>query len=41
MVNITPASQQIELEKLRLLEQPENARLTLDAYATVSLALMD
>jgi hypothetical protein len=41
LVNITPASQQIQLGRFRLLEQPGNTRLTLDAYSTASAALMD
>ncbi|TWB57492.1 hypothetical protein FBZ98_102116 [Rhizobium sp. ERR 922] len=41
LVNITPASQQIQLGRFRLLEQPGNTRLTLDAYSTASTTLMD
>ncbi len=41
LVNITPASQQIQLGRFRLLEQPGNTRFTLDAYSTASTTLMD
>ena len=41
LVNITSASQQIQLGRFRLLEQPGNTRLTLDAYGTASATLMD
>ncbi|KAA1180392.1 hypothetical protein FP026_16280 [Rhizobium tropici] len=41
LVNITPTSQQIELGKFRLAEQTGNSRLMLDAYSTISAALMD
>ena len=41
LVNITAASQQIQLGRFRLLEQPGNTRLTLDAYGTASATLMD
>ncbi|SCB07779.1 D-apionate lactonase [Rhizobium multihospitium] len=41
LVNITAASQQIQLGRFRLLEQPGNTRLTLDAYSTASATLMD
>jgi len=41
LVNITPIPQEIELGKLRPVKQSSNTRLTLDAYTTVSVALMD
>ncbi|MFK0164198.1 hypothetical protein [Rhizobium sp. NPDC090279] len=41
LVNISPIPQRIELGKLRPSEQRGKRQLTLDAYRTVSLALMD
>ena len=41
LVNITPIPQRVELETFQLKEQTESKRLLLDAYSTVSAALMD
>ncbi len=41
LVNITPIPQRVELETFQLKEQTESKRLLLDAYGTVSTALMD
>ena len=41
LVNITPIPQRVELETFQLKEQSGSKRLLLDAYSTVSAALMD
>jgi hypothetical protein len=41
LVNVTPTPQRVDLGKFRQAEQPGKTKLTLDAYTTVSLALMD